>query len=168
MMPDEVEYVDGLGTFQRGAGNRHQRVDRNALGWRREIAEHLEHPKPIVGVFSHPENATATDRHAGVLDVLDGVEPILEGVGRDDVPVVLGRGVDVVVVGGHAGLAEFLRLDLAELAEGHAHLHAKFPDVADDVEDLLEPAGAIADALPGRAHAETGGTVFAGRPAHFP
>ena len=39
-------------------------------------------------------------------------QPVVVGAGRDDRPVVLARGVEVVVVGGQAGLGQALRLRL--------------------------------------------------------
>ena len=75
---------------------------------------------------------------------------------------MLGRGVDVVVVGGEAGVLEFAGFDVAELAERDADFHAEFADLADGFEHGVELGIAVANAFPCGSHAEAGGAVFAG------
>ena len=92
-----------------------------------------------------------------------GMEPVVETVGRDDVRVVLGRGVDVVVVSGHPGLPQrfgFLRPDLPER---DADFHAERRHAADDVKDVIKALGSHPDPLPCRPHAEPGRAGLAGR-----
>ena len=52
--------------------------------------------------------------------------------------------------------------DGPDLAERNADFHAELADFADGLEDLLEFRGAVADALPRRAHAKAGGALRAG------
>ena len=124
-----------------------------------EVAEDFEHPEAVVDVFAEAENAAAADGHACLLCVADGAEAVVEGVGGDDVRVMLGRGVDVVIVGGDTGVFQLARFGLAELAERHTHFHAERGDVAHDVEDVIEFLGAAAHAFPGRSHAEACGAA---------
>ena len=55
----------------------------------------------------------------------DRVEPVLEGVGGDDLRVKLRAGVEIVIVGGDARLAELPRRLGRELPERDADLHAE-------------------------------------------
>ena len=83
------------------------------------------------------------------------VEPLVVGAGRDDVAVKLGRGVEVVVVGGETGRSQGIGLFLREHAEGAAGLHAEPANGAHHVEHLIE-GRAVGHVAPGRAHAEAG------------
>ena len=159
---NEVENSDGFISFQWSAGHGHEGVDGNALGLWVEPGDDLDHFEAILDGFAEAEDAAAADGHAGVLDVADGIEAILKGVGGDNVGVVFGGGVDVVVVGGDSGFLEFLGFRFSEFAEGDADFHAHVGDGADDVEDLLEPLGAIAHSAPGGTHAKAGGAAVAG------
>ena len=98
----------------------------------------------------------------GALDGVDGVETVLKRVGGDDLRVEFRAGVEVVVVGGHAGGFELLRGLVGELAECNADLHAELADFADGFENGIEGVGPFADAFPSRAHAEAGRAVGPG------
>ena len=82
-----------------------------------------------------------------------------KGVRGDDLGVILGRGVDVVIVSGDAGFLELARFGRAELAERDADFHAELADFADGAEHLLELRVALAHAFPRRAHAEAGRAI---------
>jgi len=157
-----IEGGDGVLAGEGGAGHGHEGVDGDAFGGWVELGDDLDHFEAVLGVFAEAEDAAAADRHTGVLDVADGAEAVVEGVGGDDVGVIFGGGVDVVVVGGDAGFLEGLGFGGAEFAEGDADLHAEGGDIADDVEDVVEAFGAGADATPGGTHAETGGAGVLG------
>ena len=60
--------------------------------------------------LAHADDAAAADRDAGLAHVRERLEAIVVGARRDDLAVELGRGVEVVVVGGEAGLGEALGL----------------------------------------------------------
>ena len=53
------------------------------------------------------------------------IQPLLIGSRGDDLAVELGRGVEIVVIGGEPGLGEAVGLVLAQHAEGDARLHAE-------------------------------------------
>ena len=67
-----------------------------------------------------------------------------------------GRRVDVMIVGGHSRLFELSRLNVAELPECHANLHAKLAYRTDSLEHLFKLSVTIAHALPGGTHAKAG------------
>ena len=85
-----------------------------------------------------------------------GVETVLEAVSGDDVLVVLGGGVDVVIVGGYPGFLELLGFHFTEFTERSADFHSEFGDRFNDIENLVKTLGAVFDAFPGCPHAETG------------
>ena len=65
-----------------------------------------------------------------------------------------------MIVGGETGFLELAGLDVAELAECDAHLHAEFADLAHGLEHRLEFCITVAHAFPRRAHTEAGGAIF--------
>ncbi len=164
---DEREGIDDFVVAERCAFDGHEGVDRNAFGLRIEVGDDLQHFQTVVDGLAEAKDAAAADGHAGVLRVADGAQAVLEGVGADDVRVMLGRGVHVVVVGGDTGFLEVGGFFRAEFAEGDADFHAELGNVAHDVEYLVEFLGAFAHAFPRRAHAEAGGAVRTGGEGAF-
>ncbi len=159
---DEVEGID-LWIFGEGcAGHGHEGVDGDGFRLGIEVGDDFEEAEAVGDGFAEAEDTAAAHGHASVLDVFDGAEAVFVGVCGDDVGVVLGGGVEVVVVGGDAGIAELYGFIGAEFAEGYADFHAEFRDVADDVEDLIEALCAAADTTPSSAHAEAGGAGSGG------
>jgi len=156
--PDEVEGLDGVLGGEGGAGHWHEGVDRDAFGRGIELGEREEHFQAVIDGFSKAEDTAAADCHPGALDCAEGVEAILEGVGGDDLRIIVFRGIDVVIVGGDAGGFELAGFGVAELTEGDADFHAKGADLADGFEDLFEAGITGADPFPCGTHAETGGT----------
>jgi hypothetical protein len=154
-----LENIDGRPAVERRAGHRHEAVDRDAFGCGVESAEDFEHLEPVGLRFAHADDATATDRHPGLLDGADGVEPVVEGVGRDDAGIKFRAGVDVVIVGGDPGGAELARGLGREFAKRDADFHAELAHGADRFEDRLELGVVLRDAAPCRAHAEAGAAV---------
>ena len=84
----------------------HQAVDRNTFRRRIKTTKNFEHLQPVVFGFAHAENSPATDRHPGFLDRADRAEPILERVRGNDVGIMLGGSVEIVIIGRYAGLLE--------------------------------------------------------------
>ena len=160
--PHELKDVHGGEVGQLRAGHRDQAVDGRAFRQRVEVGQHFEQFEPVGFGLAHADDPAATKRHPGFPHGGNGVEPVLVGVGGDDLGVKLGRGIEVVVVGGDAGFLELAGFDGGQVAEGDADFDAELGDVADDVQDMLELGLAVADAAPGRAHAEPGGAVVDG------
>ena len=95
----------------------------DASCWSRPIAD-----PPI---FAHADDAAAADRDAGLPHARQRLEPIVVGARRDDAAVELGRGVEVVVVGGQPGVGERVGLLLRQHAERAAGFHAEPAHAAD-------------------------------------
>lgn len=152
------EGVDGGLIFEGGAFDGDEGVDGDALGVRLVAGEGLEHREAIFEAFAHADDAAGADVDAGAADAFEGVEAILVGAGGDDLVVVVGAGVEVVVVGGEPGFGEAFGLGVGEHAEGAAGLEAEGADGFDHVEDLVE-LFAVARGTPCGTHAESRGAV---------
>ena len=79
---------------------------------------------------------------------------------------MLGGGIDIVIVGGEAGLLELAGLNVSELAEGHADFHAKLGHFAHGFDHGFKFRVAIAHALPCGSHAEARGAIRPGALGH--
>ena len=75
-------------------------------------------------------------------------------MGGDDLRVIFGGRVDVMVVGRDPRLFELAGFVVIELAEGHADLHAELAHLANGLEHGLEATVTRANTLPRRAHAK--------------
>ena len=95
---------------QGGAFDGDQGVDGDGFGGLGELGEGVEQGDAVVVGLAEAEDAAAADGDAGGLDVGEGAEAVLVGAGGDDVAVVFGGGVEVVVVGVEAGVLEALGL----------------------------------------------------------
>ena len=104
--------------------------------------------------FAHADDAAGAEADAGCVDVIQRFEAFFVCAGRDDFVVELRAGVEVVVVGGEAGLAEALGLVFGEHAEGAAGFHSEGAYAAHHFQDAVELAGLLGRIAPGRAHAE--------------
>src|SRR5690606_21136738 len=93
--------------------------------------------------------------HAGVADVPERVQPVLELAGVDDLVVELRRGVEVVVVVVQAGITQGLGLLAAEHAQGGAGLQPERLHPGDHRGYLRDVP--VLGRAPGRAHAEPAG-----------
>ena len=118
--------------------------------------QHLEQGGAVAVALAHADDAAATQLDPGAAHHRQGVQPVLVGAGADDPAVELGAGVEIVVVGGEAGLGQPRRLMGLEHAEGDAGLHADGVDSAHHLDHGVE-LGAVAHLAPCRAHAEARG-----------
>ena len=100
--PHQVEGVDGLLVLQRGPLHRHQGIDGHALWMGLDVGEHFQQARPIAGPFPHADDSTAAEGDARSTHPGQGFQPFLIGAGGDDLVVVLGAGIQVVVVGGQS------------------------------------------------------------------
>ncbi len=97
--------------------------------------------------LAHAEDAAAAHLQAGVAHGFERVQSVLERARRDDLVVVLRRGIDVVVVVVEAGVLQLDGLVGREHAERGARLHAErahFANHLGDGGDLLRLGRAIA------------------------
>ena len=74
----------------------------------------MQKAHPIFATLAHSQNAAGANVNAGVAHGLQGIQPVLEGAGGDDVGVVLGGCVQIVVVVVQPGLAQAGGLGLVE------------------------------------------------------
>ena len=79
--------------------------------------------EPVVGTFSHPDDATGTDGKAGVAGVTDRLDTVLVPAGGHDFLVVFFAAVDVVVICVQAGGGEAFGLVGGKHTEGGADFH---------------------------------------------
>ena len=75
-------------------------------------------------------------------------------MGRNDVAIVFGRGVEIVIVGGDPCLFELAGGLIGELAERDTNLHAELFDVANDIQNRLKLGLSFLHPFPGRTHTE--------------
>ena len=133
-----------------------------------QVRELLQQAGAIVIALAHADDAATADVDVLGAQVFQRVEPILVIAGGDDFLVVLGRGIEVVVVIIEPGGFQFTRLLARQHAERDAGLHAEILDQADHFDDLVEVL--VGRVTPGRAHAKTGGAILfriQRRRAHF-
>src|ERR1022692_96294 len=107
-------------TPQRGALERDQEVDRHRV--RVKLAQRERHVGQLLVGLAHPGDQAGARRQAALSGLADGVGPVLERVRAADVTVVAFRGVQVVVVGGRAGLLQAFGLAVGEQAQAGADL----------------------------------------------
>ncbi len=78
-----------------------------------EIGERLEQPGTVLYGFAHADDAAAADFHPCAPHALKRIQPVLIAARGDDLAVELGRGIEIVVVGGEPGLCQAIGLGLA-------------------------------------------------------
>ena len=92
-------------TSRREPQNPHQRVDRHAFRRFRQTGQCGDQPRAILLGLTQPDDPAAAQFDPCVAHMGQGVEPILIDPGGDDLAVMLGRRVEVVVVVIQAGVA---------------------------------------------------------------
>lgn len=91
---------------------------------RRDALAHLPDQADAVAVLlSESDNATTANAQAGGPDRLDRLEALVVLARGDHGRIELARGVEVVVVGGQAGLLQLLGLLRAQHTERRADFH---------------------------------------------
>ena len=75
-------------------------------------------------------------------------------MGGDNVAIVFGRGVQIVVVGGDPCIFELSGSLIGELTQCDTYLHAKLFDVANDIQNRLKLSLSFLHPFPGRTHTE--------------
>ena len=112
----------------------------------------MEEANPVGAVLAHADDAAAAHVDPRLADALERLEPVAIGAGGDDLCVIFGRGVDIVVVIVESRLGEPIGLVVGEHAQGHAGLEAHRLDPLDHRQDRIHVA--VLGAAPSRAHAE--------------
>ena len=124
----------------------------------RQVGELLQQCRAVLVGFAHADDAATADIDIFGAHIFQRIEPILVGAGGDDLLVVLGRGIEIMIVIIEPGSFQLARLLAGQHAQRDAGFHAQVLDQADHFDDPVEVlVGRIA---PGRAHAETAGAVL--------
>ena len=64
----------------------------------RQGGQRMDQADAVVRAFAHADDAAAADLDARVAHMLQRLQPVLIGTGGDDMPVIFGRGIEIVVV----------------------------------------------------------------------
>ena len=112
----------------------------------------MKESHPVRTALAHANNPTAANRDPGGTHFGEGVEPILERTRRDDLPVIFGRAVDIVIVIIEPGVGKRRGLIRRQHAERHARFQPHRLDARDHRADLGHVA--VLRAAPGSAHTE--------------
>mmetsp|Transcript_6819 Transcript_6819/g.18879 ORF Transcript_6819/g.18879 Transcript_6819/m.18879 type:complete len:271 (-) Transcript_6819:67-879(-) len=115
----------------------------------------MEEADSVHVALSESDDAPRADRDASLSDALDRVQPIFVLPSRGDLLVVLGRRVQVVIVGGQTRLTQLLCLLRRQHPERRAHLHIKRTNLRHSIQHPLPlPLTHLRRAPPRRTHAE--------------
>ena len=156
----KVKRVDGFAVGQRRAGHAHQAVDGHRFGVWLQVGQLRNQARTVHRRLAHAHNAAAAHADACSAHVLQRVQPVLIGPGAHHVGVVLGGGVQVVVVVVQPGVFQRLRLVRFEHAQRGAGLQAQAFHGANQGADFFNVA--VFGRPPGGAHAKAGGARVLG------
>ena len=67
-------------------------------GWTGRVAKCVQKLGPIFRRLAHADNAAAADIHSRVADRFERIEAILIAAGADDIGVIAGRGIEIMIV----------------------------------------------------------------------
>ncbi len=148
----ELDRIEPGAAGERRTLHLHQHVDRYAFGMDGKIRQRRDQADAILARLAHADDAATANRDAGIAHVLQRVEPVLINAGRDDAAVVLGRGIEVVIVIVEAGVFQPFGLLGLEHAERHAGLHPECAHALDHLTNAIKIA--ILWRAPSRAHAK--------------
>ncbi len=129
-------------------------------GYGVEVGQLRDQPGAVHRRLAHADDAAGADLDAGGPHVGQGVQPVLVLAGADHVLVILGGGVQVVVVVVQAGLLEGACLVRFQHAQRGAGLQAQALHGRNQLGHLLDVA--VLGRAPGRAHAKAGGAGIPG------
>ena len=127
----------------------------------RQAGQGRDHADAIFQPLAHADNAAAADIDAGGTHIIERVETILIGPRGDDLAVILGRGIEIMVVVVEAGLFKPLRLRRLEHAERDAGFQTHRLHALDHGANLVEIA--VLRRTPSRTHTKARRAAFLGR-----
>ena len=114
----------------------------------------------MLAALAHADDAAAAHMDAGIANMAQGLQAVLVAAGGDDLAVIVGRGVEVVVVVVEAGGAQAHALLARQHAQRDAGLQPQRLDLAHHLAHRVEVA--VLGAAPGGAHAEAPRPAVAG------
>ena len=118
----------------------------------RQHGQRMEESDTILARLAHADDAARADIDARIADIFQRHQTIVEGPGGDDLLIMFGRGVDIMVVIIEACFGEHIGLAFAQHAQRHAGFHAHLAHALHHLDDGGHVA--ILGVAPGRAHAE--------------
>mmetsp|Transcript_19259 Transcript_19259/g.45069 ORF Transcript_19259/g.45069 Transcript_19259/m.45069 type:complete len:234 (+) Transcript_19259:107-808(+) len=128
-----VDALVGVGISQRRPFHGDECVDRDALRVFRERGQDVQQAHAVRLLLAEPEDSPAADADSRLADVRDGLKSVLICPCGDNVRVVLRTCVEVVIVGGQAGILELTCLLGIQHAKCAADLEAHTIDPPDHV-----------------------------------
>src|SRR5207302_4382925 len=128
---------------------------------RLEVCQCMQEADSILVGFSHANDATATDSNSGATDGLYGAQAVFIAARADDATVKLGRGIQIVVIGGQPRGGEALSLIVRQHSQRAADFEVERGDGSHHFQNSVEVA-AVSNFTPRRAHAETAGAFVTG------
>ena len=114
--------------------------------------QRVQEADAILARLAHAHDAAATHIDARIADIFQRHQPVVEGPGGDDLLIMFGRGVDIVVVIIEAGVGQHVRLAFAQHPQRHAGFHAHLAHALHHLDDGGHVP--ILGIAPGRAHAK--------------
>mmetsp|Transcript_28529 Transcript_28529/g.83972 ORF Transcript_28529/g.83972 Transcript_28529/m.83972 type:complete len:394 (-) Transcript_28529:656-1837(-) len=154
--------VDVLSVAEGSALDADQGVDGDALGMLGKGGQYVEQSHPILFLLPQAQDSSAAHADTRVSHVGDGIETILVAPRGDDVGIMLGTRIEIVIVGRQSGILELLGLLRVEHAEGAAHLQTHAVDSPHHFENVIEGVLFAPQFAPRRAHAESRGSGVLG------
>src|SRR5690348_10026659 len=135
-----------------GALHTHQKIDRHTLRMFWQGCERVDKSDAIAFVFSHANDPAAADMNARLAEMSESLKAIIVSPGGDDLAVVLGRRIEIMIVVVEARRLESLGLVSCEHAQRDAGLHTKRLNGLDHLTDAVEVL--VLGRAPRGAHAE--------------
>src|SRR5882762_7905483 len=122
---DELQCIQFFSLPKRCACHGDESVDRHAFRVGLEARELRDQPGAVAARLAHADDAAAADAQAGIAHALQRLEPVAVLARGDDLPVELGRGIEVVIVVIEPRLAQPLGLAGLQHAQRGAGLQAE-------------------------------------------
>mmetsp|Transcript_21184 Transcript_21184/g.29678 ORF Transcript_21184/g.29678 Transcript_21184/m.29678 type:complete len:201 (-) Transcript_21184:472-1074(-) len=113
-------------------------------------------------IFTKTKNSSTADGYACVSYIGNGIESILVGTRGDDIGIMLGTCVQIMIVGTQSGLLELTCLIGIEHSQGTADLESHGIHTLDHIENVIEGILLVSQFTPGSSHAETRGSRLLG------
>ena len=156
----ELRPVQLVGIGQWRALQPHQLVDRYRFRLWLQIRQAGNQPGPLLAGLVHADDAAAAHLQPGLSHLAQGIEPVIEPAGMNQLAVIAWIGVQVVVVVVEAGFLQVLGHAFFQQAKGATGLQSQRLHRPDDRLQLFDVARLRA--TPCSAHAEAAGTPCLG------
>ena len=159
---DKLKWIQVLLILKRGTFHAHQHVNGYTLGMLRQVSQLLQQAGPVGLLLAHAHDTATTDLHAGIAHVVQCLQAILIGAGSNNIAIVFGGGIQVVVVIVQPGLSQLAGLLLGQHAQGHAAFQAQITHAFDHGYHVRHVS--LLGTAPGSPHTEARGPTGNRRP----